>query len=192
MRQKTRDELIHLAERLSDEYHIEKVIGSNEFLEIALDVVEEEGIPLSAELLKKYEGELKRLCSSFMKESKTFIKDINEVYTVDNLVEKKLKMTIHYYDDGTYEVVKHNSQKEVEAKIPHWTWFVQGEDGILYIKGQFKGQLAGCGGYFTNSAGYKTSEYKYAKHFLDASKSGLTDLTEDDLEVFQKIVDGLI
>jgi hypothetical protein len=184
MRQTTKEGLKQLAKKLSEEFDVEKAINSNEFLELAFDLADISEISLSEELIEKYEGELKRMCSSYIVE-KSFTPEPQKP-------ERKLIRTVNYYSDGTYVEVIDKVSEPAPKNVPNWTWFVEGEDGIIYVKGKFKGQLAGCGGYFVNDRGYKTSEYKYALHWIDASQQGGTDLTEDDLNVFTKIVSGTI
>ena len=135
MRQKTRSELVILAEAMVDEFKISKIINSNEFLECALDLAERKEIDLNRQTLTKYEKELKMFCKSFSERD-----EILENF-LEKKVEKKLIKTIYFYNDGTYAVEKPERQEEVHYEIPNYTMFAEGEDGYIVLKGTYKGKL---------------------------------------------------
>lgn len=178
MRMSTRNDLLFLAKKMVEEFDVEKVIGSNDFMLIALDVAEESGIPLSKQTLSKYESELKRICKSMMLDTKHEF--------IEELPERKLKMTIHYYDDGSYEVVKPEKRSEVvERPIPNWTMFAEGEDGLIILKGTYKGKTIDE---IDQIAGFEGASKGWSKWCLKNDK----DLTEDDRFIFNKIIDGTL
>lgn len=196
MRFKTKLNLQKLANAICENYEVHKIINSNEFLEIALEEANELNIDLNEQTITKYEKELK-IMSKCVDDGKSSSSEQPIEYNAEKpIFTKKLVMTINYYDDGSYEKIKPvttiDSSENPKWRVPNWSWFVEGPDGLVYVKGEFKGQLAGCGGHFINRAGYKISEYQYSLYWIDLTSKGASDLNEDDIEVFKKIRDGRI
>jgi hypothetical protein len=190
MREKTRSELVTLANKLVEEFDLNKIIGSNEFLEAALDLAEENDIEVGRPTLIRYESELKRICKGIEGEKfieDKFTEDKFDQFLEQYVEERKLIMTINYYDDGTYEKVKPQSFKEdvVLGKVPEYSMFAEGEDGLIVLKGTYKGKTLDE---INVTAGFDTAKRGWAKYMLQQDKN----LTEDDREVFNKIILGLL
>jgi hypothetical protein len=96
-------------------------------------------------------------------------------------------MTINYYDDGTYEKVKPQSFKEdvVLGKVPEYSMFAEGEDGLIVLKGTYKGKTLDE---INIVAGFDTAKRGWAKYMLQQDKN----LTDDDRDVFTKIMAGYL
>lgn len=180
----TRNDLLLLAKKMVDEFHLELVIGTNEFIPFAWDLVEQHGIPLSKQSLVKYESELKRLCQSMTKEvvSDGFNDDNLEKFIEEHREKRNLKFTVYFYDDGTYEVQK---PQRSEVKIPEYSMFAEGEDGYIVLKGTNRGKLVHQ---IDELAGWVGCAKGWAKWCLSNDKN----LTDGDRLVFQKIIDGKI
>jgi len=190
MRQKTRIELTKLAEVIVDKFHIDKILGSNEFLEIALDEAEKEDIEVNWQTIKSNEEWLKNKCVVLNKEGgftdEGLDKFIEEIYEKEP--KRELKTTIHLYSDGTFEVVKHKKEEVVDlSKVPQYTMFIESEDGYLVTRGAYKGKYVhdidkdswvGCAAGWAN------------KILIDNERLGLTRpgaLTDDDKVVLEKV-----
>ena len=185
MREKTRGELVTLANKLVEEFDLDKIIGSNEFLEAALDLAEENDIEVGRPTLIRYESELKNICRSI--EGEKFTEDKFDQFLEQYVEERKLIMTINYYDDGTYEKVKPQSFKEdvVLGKVPEYSMFAEGEDGLIVLKGTYKGKTLDE---INIVAGFDTAKRGWAKYMLQQDKN----LTDDDRDVFTKIMAGYL
>lgn len=184
MREKTRTELASLADKIVEEFDLDKIIGSNEFLEAALDLAEENDIEVGRQTLLKYETDLKLMCKVKADDAK-FTEDKFDQFLETYPEGKKLIMTINFYDDGSYEKVKPEGVVKSTIKIPEWTMFAEGEDGLLILKGRYAGK------YITDInevAGFGTAKVGWAKWCLSNDKN----LTEDDREVFNKIILGYL
>lgn len=179
MRSSTKQHLKTLAELIAEEYLLPQTINSNEFLEIAYHVAEENHIGLSEQLINKYEADLKFMCSSLNEE------DIFEEEE-PKIEMKTVKGTIILYSDMTYEFVKPERNEVInpKVKIKDYSFFIEGEDGLIITKGTYKGHLIEEVDLIANFPAKKG----WAKYMLRTDK----DLTEDDREVFQKIILGQI
>lgn len=192
MRCKTKRELAMLADILVDKYDIEKAMNSNEFLEYALHEATENYIALNRQTLVKYEGDLKEMCKARNFDKIELKPDIpfNDEH-FDKFLEqyepepkRKLVMTINYYDDGTYEKVKPQSEiKRPEVRIPEYTMFAEGEDGYVVLKGTYKGKTLDE---INIVAGFDTAKRGWARYMLQQDKN----LTDDDRDIFNKIMLG--
>lgn len=180
MRMSTRNDLLFLSKKMVDTFHLEKVLGTNEFLPMALDLSEELGIPLTKQTLTKYESELKRICKSMMTTEETIEE---EAITEWQTPKKEIKALITLYKDGTYNIEK--PKEETQIKIPEYTMFAEGEDGLIVLKGTYKGKLVEE---IDQIAGWTGCAKGWAKYMLQNDK----DLTEDDRGVFNKILLGLL
>lgn len=178
MRSKTRDELLYLAKKMSDEFEIEKAINSNEFLEWAIDLSEEIGLEIGRQTLVKYEAELKRLCKSIEDDKAIEMKKVIE--TIEVAEKPRLKMSIHFYEDGTFKVEKFKKEEE-QLRFPEYTMFAQAEDGYLILKGKYKGRYIDE---INELAGFGGAKQGWARWCLQNDNN----LTDDDRELFNKIL----
>lgn len=177
MRNSTKESLKLLAESISEEYKIPQLLNSNEFLEVACLVADEIGLNLGRQTISRYEAQLRNMF---------LYKDLPKAAHVveEPVKEKELKLTIHLYNDGSYEFIKPEVAKP-SIRIPEYSMFVEGEDGLTIIKGKYVGrtieEIDGVAGFGGAAAGW-------AKWCLKSDK----DLTDDDRNVFHKIIAGQI
>lgn len=197
MRHKTKSELAQLADLMVDKFDLDKIIGSNEFLEQAIFLANQNYIALNRQTLVKYESDLKEMCKvrSFDKielrpeipfNDNNFDKFLEHLEQYEPEPKRKLVMTINYYDDGTYEKVKPQQKREVEKlRIPEYSMFAEGEDGLIVLKGTYKGKTLDE---INIVAGFDTAKKGWARYMLQQDKN----LTDDDRDVFNKIMLGVL
>lgn len=182
MRDSTKQNLKTLANAISDEYLIPQVLNSNEFVEIACCLAEDMGMSLSRQSIIRYESDLKLMCHYRKGEH---YQDLEEdIKIVEEKPTKELKLTINLYKDGSYEFIK-PEVKPLGIRIPDYSMFAEGEDGLIILKGTYKGKTIEE---IDGVAGFEGASVGWAKWCLKADK----DLTEDDRNVFNKIITKLI
>lgn len=192
MRNTTKENLKTLASLISEEYQVEKLVNSNLFLPVAFDTAEESGVELSRMIISRYESDLKNMCRSLNEKSKKAEEvKVEEPTEVEGFIfeEPEIKMktvrgTIILYSDGTYELKKASKEAVVnpKVKIPNYSFFVEGEDGLIITKNTYKGYTIDE---VDRVAGFPAKK-GWAKYMLDND----FDLTDDDREVFMKIRRG--
>jgi hypothetical protein len=192
MRHKTKSELAQLADLMVDKFDLDKIIGSNEFLEQAIFLANQNYIALNRQTLVRYESDLKEMCKVRCFDKIELRPEIpfNDEHFDEFLEQyepepkRKLVMTINYYDDGTYEKVKPEQKREVhKLRIPEYTMFAEGEDGLIVLKGTYKGKTLDE---INIVAGFDTAKKGWARYMLQQDKN----LTDDDRDIFNKIMLG--
>lgn len=184
MRKNTKEKLYDLAQIIAETHCVKEIVGSNDFINIAIHENDENDIELSLDLLNKYESELKRITlrieNDMIEEQESIdIKNIRESLNARAFGEKRLVATIEFYADGTFVKTTHEKEKPGQ-KIPNYTMFAESEDGHLILKGKYKGKYV----FEINMAcGFDTAAAGWAIWLLKADKN----LTDDDREVLNLI-----
>jgi hypothetical protein len=156
MRVKTRQELTKLAELMVKEFNVMDIINTEEFIDYAADIIEDENLDINIQTVDRWlswlEQKVTDLAREEEKEKEKFdvdqiVKEMNldeevlKCLVKEEVVTKELKITINLYTDGTYEVIK--PKKEVtpsSSRVPNYTMFIEGEDGYLITRGAYRGK----------------------------------------------------
>ena len=204
MRQKTKEELTKLAEILVSKYQVKEIKGTSEFLESALVEARRNKIEVDRQSIRKYEQWLEMKCASLQGQ-------------VDYMASQSKEDEHEDFDDNWYDCygdvvddmaivrraaeimnqfAKDKSSNEFfndlgKVKIPDYTFFAEGEDGLIYIKGKFAGHLV-TGKGIAHNGPYTVTEAKYADYILRENREGRGNITEDDALIFIKIALGQI
>jgi hypothetical protein len=119
-------------------------------------------------------------------------------YVIDDsmIVQKAMEIMSRYLSGGqnTTEFTKFTkpvSTPKETIRVPEYTFFAEGEDGLMYIKGKFTGHLV-TGKAIAHNGPYTVTEAKYADYILKENREGRGNITEDDASVFIKIALGQI
>ncbi len=192
MRQKTKEELTRLAEILISKYQIEKIKGTNEFLECALVEARRGDIALDNQSVKKHEQWIESKCIALqghvdymseqsVEEEESNFGDDNDLYTYygdvaeDSFIVQKAMEIMSRYLKGNQTTNFTTTQY-----IPDYSMFVEGEDGLVVIKGSYKGKTLDE----IDGVNFKGAKIGWAKWCLLNDKN----LTDDDRNVFNKIM----
>jgi len=206
MRQKTKEELTRLAEILVSKYQVKEIRGTSEFLESALVESTRNKIEVDRQSIKKYEQWLEMKCASLqghvdymsnvsLEEAYESLEDDNNWYDCYGNVVEDNEIVIRGAEIMIQSVKckcsKSADANKVEQKVPDYTFFAEGEDGLMYIKGKFTGHLV-TGKAIAHNGPYTVTESKYAEYILRENREGRGDITEDDASVFIKVALGQI
>lgn len=208
MREKTKVELAKLAEILISKYQIDKIKGTNEFLECALIEARRGLIELDNQSIKRYEKDLQDKCvalqghvdwmcnESLMRTERKekelfeleeelddeFYNYIGDVVDDMAIIQRAIDIMSRFHKDGTSSEFfdTFGSVKPQVYNIPDYSMFVEGEDGLMVIKGSYKGKTLDQ----IDEVNFKGAKRGWAKWCLDNDKN----LTEDDRGIFSKIL----
>jgi roadblock/LC7 domain-containing protein len=190
-RDKTKDELSKLAEIMVSKYQIDTILGTGDFLETALSEARRSNIQVSGQSIKKYEKDIAMKCKSLQGhvdymseqsvEEESNFGDDNDLYTYygdvaeDSFIVQKAMEIMSRYLKGNQTTNFTTTQY-----IPDYSMFVEGEDGLVVIKGSYKGKTLDE----IDGVNFKGAKIGWAKWCLLNDKN----LTDDDRNVFNKIM----
>jgi hypothetical protein len=186
MRPKTKEELKKLANIMVDKYQIANIKGTNEFLEIAVHEAEENDLEINWQTVKLQGEFLEKACQYLEKQKAPKVKE--EVWPdMPEIKNKFVVMATLHFNDGTTQDLYYPPQMDFKAeyvesvqKVPEYSMFVLGEDGLIVTKGSYKGKTIDE----IDEVNFKGAKRGWAKWCLSNDK----DLTDDDREVFNKIL----
>ena len=187
MRPKTKDELKKLAKIMVDKYHIAKIKGTNEFLEIAVHEADTNDLDINWQTVK-LQGEFLEKACQYLEKEKVQSEEKLETFTeMTPIANKFVVMATLHFNDGTTQDLYYPPQMDFKAeyvesvqKVPEYSMFVLGEDGLIVTKGSYKGKTIDE----IDEVNFKGAKRGWAKWCLTNDK----DLTDDDREVFNKIL----
>lgn len=190
MRPKTKQELAKLADIMVSKYDISKIKGTNEFLEVAVHEADTNDLDVNWQTVKLQGEWLEKKCTVLDKESKSFTKE--EVWPEMTPIKNKfvVMVTLHYNDGTTQEMhsmPQLDFQPEYEEpaqRIPEYSMFVEGEDGLIILKGTNKGKLV----HQLDEINWRGYSRSWATYMLKEDKN----LTDDDREIFNKMILGQV
>jgi len=199
MRPKTKEAMVRLAEIMVAKHKLEVIKGTPEFLEYAIHEAEENELGISWQTIKLREQFLEMRCDELYKTSKVVTKELEYDQYED-------EADIVLYDESGFEVddsiiisvaiakiQKMMVNKVVNQIMPtlptkEYNMFYEGEDGLTWLKGNFKNQAVGTPGMrYVNRAGIVVTERTHAKYMLSQVPNSYT---EDDVDVLTKIATG--
>lgn len=181
MRETTKQELRKLAGILVKTKDFASIKGTSEFIEAAVEIQRTAKINVDKQTVKKQQKFIEDMCNvmSREKEPKKAVEEMTSLRTIT-------KVVVHY-SDGTIEEVSTeivSKQPEVIQRVPEYTMFVEGEDGLMVIKGTYKGKTIDE----IDAANFIGAKKGWAKWCLSNDKN----LSDDDRGVFTKIMNGYL
>lgn len=193
MQVKSRNELSMLAKIMVENYKINNIIDTNEFYEFAIHEMDENDIRINYQTLKNNWDWFKNKCIALNKDNEEW--DIIEENDLPKL--RQISKIIVYYNDGTQEEVSvkemislPNEVVKVETPLPfkEYTLFCESEDGLLIIRGKYKGlyvQEVDIENFPTCLAGWSSYQLELNEK-LGVERKGA--LTKDDIKVLTQFV----
>lgn len=193
MQVKSRNELSMLAKIMVENYKINNIIDTNEFYEFAIHEMDENDIRINYQTLKNNWDWFKNKCIALNKDNEEW--DIIEEEDLPKL--RQITKIIVYYNDGTQEEVSvkemislPNEVVKVETPLPfkEYTLFCESEDGLLIIRGKYKGlyvQEVDIENFPTCLAGWSSYQLELNEK-LGVERKGA--LTKDDIKVLTQFV----
>lgn len=193
MQVKSRNELSLLAKIMVENYKINNIIDTNEFYEFAIHEMDENDIRINYQTLKNNWDWFKNKCIALNKDNEEW--DIIEENDIPKL--RQISKIIVYYNDGTQEEVSvkemislPNEVVKVEIPLPfkEYTLFCESEDGLLIIRGKYKGlyvQEVDIENFPTCLAGWSKYQLELNEK-LGVERKGA--LTKDDIKVLNQFV----
>lgn len=193
MQVKSRNELSMLAKIMVENYKINNIIDTNEFYEFAIHEMDENDIRINYQTLKNNWDWFKNKCIALNKDNEEW--DIIEENDIPKL--RQISKIIVYYNDGTQEEVSvkemislPNEVVKVETPLPfkEYTLFCESEDGLLIIRGKYKGlyvQEVDIENFPTCLAGWSSYQLELNEK-LGVERKGA--LTKDDIKVLTQFV----
>ena len=193
MQVKSRNELSMLAKIMVENYKINNIIDTNEFYEFAIHEMDENDIRINYQTLKNNWDWFKNKCIALNKDNEEW--DIIEENDIPKL--RQISKIIVYYNDGTQEEVSvkemislPNEVVKVETPLPfkEYTLFCESEDGLLIIRGKYKGlyvQDVDIENFPTCLAGWSKYQLELNEK-LGVERKGA--LTKDDIKVLTQFV----
>ena len=193
MQVKSRNELSMLAKIMVDNYKIGNIIDTNEFYEFAIHEMDENDIRINYQTLKNNWDWFKNKCIALNKDNEEW--DIIEENDIPKL--RQISKIVVYYNDGTQEEVSvkemlslPNEVVKVETPLPfkEYTLFCESEDGLLIIRGKYKGlyvQDVDIENFPTCLAGWSKYQLELNEK-LGVERKGA--LTNDDIKVLTQFV----
>lgn len=190
MKERTKEELSRLAEIMVTKYNFKDIKGTNEFVEYALFEAKQNDLDINWQTVKLRMDWLEMKCDYLVKEScgRKIEKPIwEDVDSDDMIVGRKITKVVVYYSDGTKESIPYQNEtipEKMIAKVPEYSMFVEGEDGLIILKGTYKGRLV----HEIDELNFKGAAKGWSKWCLTNDKN----LTDDDRTIFNKILLGQI
>lgn len=193
MQVKSRNELSMLAKIMVENYKINNIIDTNEFYEFAIHEMDENDIRINYQTLKNNWDWFKNKCIALNKDNEEW--DIIEENDIPKL--RQISKIVVYYNDGTQEEVSvkemislPNEVVKVETPLPfkEYTLFCESEDGLLIIRGKYKGlyvQDVDIENFPTCLAGWSKYQLELNEK-LGVERKGA--LTKDDIKVLTQFV----
>lgn len=181
MRVKTKQELRRLAGILVKTRDFNEIKGTSEFMEAAVQIQREHKIEVDKQTVKKQQKFIEDMCNVISRENepKKVVEEMTSLRTIT-------KVVVHYSDGTTEEVCTEivSKQPEVIQRVPEYTMFVEGEDGLMVIKGTYKGKTIDE----IDVENFSGCKKGWAKWCLSNDKN----LSDDDRSVFTKIMNGYL
>jgi hypothetical protein len=181
MRETTKQELRRLAGILVKTKDFNNIKGTSEFIEAAVEIQRTAKINVDKQTVKKQQKWIEDLCNVISRENEPKKVEVTNPYL------RTITKVVVYYSDGTTEEVSTeiaSKQPEVIQRIPEYTMFVEGEDGLMVIKGTYKGKTIDE----IDAANFIGAKKGWAKWCLSNDKN----LSDDDRSVFTKIMNGYL
>ena len=199
MREKTKVELTKLAEILISKYRINEIINSNELLEVAKVEARLNKIEVDRQSITIHERFIKDKCEALQGHVDYMAsqsKSLQEVYedledddnfydcygdVVDDMaIVRRAVEIMSRFGNGSKPDTFFDTLGEVGQRFPDYSMFVEGEDGLMVIKGSYKGKTLDE----IDEVNFKGAKRGWAKWCLDNDKN----LTDDDRDVFTRIL----
>jgi GTP1/Obg family GTP-binding protein len=196
MREKTKVELTKLAEIMISKYQISEIKGTNILLEYALTEARRNDIRIDVQSIRKYEKWLEVKCLDLQghidymaSQSKSIEEEVDDELEDDenfydcygdviddmSILQRSIEI-ISRFTNATSKI----SQSYIDQKFPDYSMFVVSEDGLMVVKGSYKGRLLEE----IDEVNFKGAKRGWAKWCLENDKN----LTDDDRDVFKKIM----
>jgi len=196
MREKTKVELTKLAEIMISKYQISEIKGTNILLEYALTEARRNDIRIDVQSIRKYEKWLEVKCLDLQghidymaSQSKSIEEEVDDELEDDenfydcygdviddmSILQRSIEI-ISRFTNATSKI----SQSYIGQKFPDYSMFVVSEDGLMVVKGSYKGRLLEE----IDEVNFKGAKRGWAKWCLENDKN----LTDDDRDVFKKIM----
>lgn len=183
MRETTKGELRRLAGILVKTKDFASIKGTSEFIEAAVEIQRTAKINVDKQTVKKQQKFIEDMCNVMSRE--------NEPKKVEEITSNRtITKVVVYYSDGTIQDITSfgteivSKQPQVIQRIPEYTMFVEGEDGLMVIKGTYKGKTIDE----IDAANFLGAKKGWAKWCLSNDKN----LSDDDRSVFTKIMNGYL
>ena len=198
MRKKTEVELTKLAEIMVSRYQINEIKGTNILLEYALTEARRNDIRVDIQSIRRYERWIEQKCVDLQghidymaSQSKSIEEEVDdELQDDDNfydyygdviddmsILNRAIEIMSRYTNRNSTSTV---SQSDIGQKFPEYSMFVVSEDGLMVVKGSYKGRLLDE----IDEVNFKGAKRGWAKWCLENDKN----LTDDDRDVFKKIM----
>lgn len=198
MRKKTEVELTKLAEIMVSRYQINEIKGTNILLEYALTEARRNDIRVDIQSIRRYERWIEQKCVDLQghidymsSQSKSIEKEVDdELQDDDNfydyygdviddmsILNRAIEIMSRFTNRNSTSTV---SQSDIGQKFPEYSMFVVSEDGLMVVKGSYKGRLLDE----IDGVNFKGAKRGWAKWCLENDKN----LTDDDRDVFKKIM----
>lgn len=191
MRQKTKEELTKLAEILVTKYRNERISNTGQLMRSALSEARRHSIELDRKSITKYakwlEEEINAVLESEWEaafEEKTHENlDNDSLYDCWGVAVDDIEILDRAIGIMQQFIFKKTSEHITEGPhIPEYTMFVEGEDGLIVIKGTYKGKTIDE----IDVVNFTGAKRGWAKWCLEKD----TNLSDDDRAVFTKILEG--
>lgn len=198
MRKKTEVELTKLAEIMVSRYQINEIKGTNILLEYALTEARRNDIRVDIQSIRRYERWIEQKCVDLQghidymaSQSKSIEEEVDdELQDDDNfydyygdviddmsILHRAIEIMSRFTNRNSTSTV---SQSDIGQKFPEYSMFVVSEDGLMVVKGSYKGRLLDE----IDEVNFKGAKRGWAKWCLENDKN----LTDDDRDVFKKIM----
>jgi hypothetical protein len=205
MKRPTKVALENIAQKMVDDGMYIVARGTVNFMTEAVKIHKSMDSMVSVQTIKTHEQELEQMCQQEMLKRyplnkglvvpKQFEDDVDDDYEDD--------ADIVLYDESGFEVddsliisvalAKYKrmmSHRPVKPIVPtkEYNMFYEGEDGLTWLKGNFKNQAVGTPGMrYVNKAGIVVTERTHAKYMLSQVPNSYT---EYDVDVLTKVATG--
>lgn len=191
LKETTKKELSKLAEIMVKKYKVSDLKGTNEFVEYAIFEAKENDLQINWQTIKLRFSWLEMKCDSLLRGGDSFPQQVPFEEEVDEefapIPERIPVKVVIWYSDGTKEVVQNKNETipdKMIAKVPDYTMFVEGEDGLIILKGTNKGKLL----HQLDDLNWKGYSKSWSSYMLKEDKN----LTEDDRGVLRKLFLGQV
>lgn len=203
MRPKTKEAMVRLAEIMVQNYKLEVIKGTPEFLEYAIHEAEENDLGISWQTIKLRQQFLEMRCDELYKmnkadkieydvfEDEEFYWAGGDMVDHDTIIRRALELITKRMDAESEERVKDFDCTFLDDTVVDdtpYNMFYVGEDGLTWLNGKFINQPVGTPGLrYVNRAGIVTTERTHAKYMLGQKPNSYTD---GDIDVLTKLATG--
>jgi hypothetical protein len=184
MRETTKGELRRLAGILVKTKDFASIKGTSEFIEAAVEIQRTAKINVDKQTVKKQQKFIEDMCNVMSRENEPKKVEVTNPY-----LRTITKVVVHYSDGTIQDITSFGTeivskQPQVIQRIPEYTMFVEGEDGVMVIKGTYKGKTIDE----IDVENFSGCKRGWAKWCLSNDKN----LSDDDRSVFTKIMNGYL